>query len=141
MSAPNAFDLLMAKHSSKVESYSLAIVGGRTFTDKAAFDAIMTDFISKRGGCMPSRVVSGGANGVDSLAREWALSHGVAVVQYLPDWNKHGRAAGIMRNKDIIDASDVVLALPTPSSRGTHDSIKRARKQAKELVVIDVPET
>ncbi len=119
--------------------YTLAIVGGRNFSDWADFQAILGEYTKKHG--MPARVVSGGAVGVDHMAARWAMSRpeGVMFREFKPDWTKNGRAAGILRNTDIVAAADRVLALRNPSSKCTHDSIRKAKEMDKHLTVVYVP--
>jgi hypothetical protein len=51
---------------------------------------------------------------------------------------KYGRGAGPMRNTTIIENADVVFAFPTEDSKGTRDSIRKARELKKILYVIEV---
>ena len=55
-------------------------------------------------------VVSGGAHGADTLGADWARSKGYSVVEYLPNWNKYGKRAGFLRNEQIINDCDMVIA-------------------------------
>lgn len=75
----------------------------------------------------PYQVVSGGARGADTMGEEWARGRGIYTRILLPDWNTHGRAAGTMRNTDIVNASDKLIAFYKNGSRGTMDSIRKAR--------------
>ena len=55
-------------------------------------------------------IVSGGALGVDSLASEYARSVGIKLTEFLPDYERYGRGAPILRNKKIVDYADKILA-------------------------------
>ncbi len=76
-----------------------------------------------------TEIVSGGARGVDSSAREYALSHGIKLTEFLPDYNTHGRKAPLLRNLQIIDYADVVMAFWDGKSHGTGFVIDRCRKK------------
>ena len=66
-----------------------------------------------------TEIVSGGARGVDSCAREYALRHELKLTEYLPEYNRYGRAAPLKRNITIIESADLVLAFWDGRSRGT----------------------
>lgn len=66
-----------------------------------------------------TEIVSGGARGVDTSAREYALAHGIKLTEFLPEYDKYGRSAPLKRNITIIENADVVLAFWDGSSRGT----------------------
>lgn len=66
-----------------------------------------------------TEIVSGGAKGVDTSAREYALSHGIMLTEFLPEYEKYGRGAPLKRNITIITYADVVLAFWDGKSRGT----------------------
>lgn len=85
-----------------------------------------------------SAVVSGGARGIDAYGAQWAKENGLELTEYIPDWNKHGRGAGFVRNELIIKDADYVCAIWDGVSRGTLNSIDLARKYKKKLLVINV---
>jgi YspA, cpYpsA-related SLOG family len=114
----------------------LAIVGGRDYNDYINFKILVDAHIKEIG--LPEQIVSGGAKGVDSMAKRYADENNIPIIEYIPDWNKHGKKAGILRNTDIIEASTHVLAFPCQNSKGTHDSINKATKLNKDLKVINV---
>jgi ABC-type sugar transport system substrate-binding protein len=58
-------------------------------------------------------------------------------VIYSADWNKHGKAAGFIRNQDIVNACDRLIAFSHQDSRGTAHSIRLAREAGKPVIVID----
>jgi hypothetical protein len=116
----------------------LAIVGGRDYNDYNTFKTIVDNYINEiTPESYPDFIVSGGAKGVDSLAENYALEHNISMKIYKPDWSK-GKRAGLERNTDIINISTHVLALPTKNSRGTYDSINKAKQQNKILKIVNV---
>ena len=81
-------------------------------------------------------IVSGGAKGVDSAAREYANKNGHKLTEFLPQYNLYGRAAPIYRNREIVDYADKVIAFWDGKSRGTLYVIKYAEKTKKPCEVI-----
>lgn len=80
-----------------------------------------------------SEIVSGGARGVDTSAKEFALSHGIKLTEFLPEYSRYGRAAPLKRNISIIEYSDIVLAFWDGKSRGTKFVIDNCRKLGVEV--------
>jgi len=82
-------------------------------------------------------VVSGGARGVDIEAEREAKRCGLNVEIHYPRWLEHGKAAGYLRNMDIIRAADRVSAFWYARTRGTRHSIACALDMEKPLLVHD----
>lgn len=80
-------------------------------------------------------VVSGGARGVDQAAIEAATMRGLATQVILPDWNKYGKSAGIIRNGLLFDQCAAVVAFWDGTSRGTYNMIQRCREAKKPLTI------
>lgn len=76
-----------------------------------------------------TEIVSGGARGVDTSAREYARAHGLPCVEFLPEYAKYGRAAPLKRNLQIIEYADEVLAFWDGKSRGTAYVIRQCRER------------
>jgi len=76
-------------------------------------------------------VISGGAPGVDSVAVAEAVKRGLAVEVLQAQWAELGRAAGFIRNAEIVDASDAVVAFWDGKSPGTANTIRTAKKNGK----------
>ena len=83
-------------------------------------------------------IVSGGARGADALAAEYARENGIKLSVFLPEYERFGRAAPIIRNRQIVDYADKVVAFWDGSSRGTLSVIKYAEKVGKpcETVIL-----
>lgn len=74
-----------------------------------------------------SEVVSGGANGVDTLAERWAKRHGLEFVAFLPQYEVYGgKYAPLQRDKDMVDFCDEVAAFWDGRSKGTEFTVKYA---------------
>ena len=83
-------------------------------------------------------ILSGGARGMDRMARTFALEHHIRIYEVLPDYVRYGRAAPLHRNDAIIDSADYVLAFWDGKSRGTKYVIDRCRALQKPLRVVQV---
>lgn len=109
----------------------LAIVGCRNFTD-------YREFVSETHRFDFCEIVSGGCRGTDKLAERYALEYGIPIVIFHPDWNKYGKAAGPIRNRQIVEYCDAVLAFWDGRSAGTKSTIVMARKAGKPIEIIDI---
>ena len=83
-----------------------------------------------------TEIVSGGARGVDNCAERYANENGIKLVEILPEYDKYGKAAPIVRNKQIVDYSDKVIAFWDGKSRGTLSVINYCKKIKKECCVV-----
>ena len=101
----------------------IAVIGSRNFSDYKLLESTLA--------ALPeiSQIVSGGAKGADSLAEIYAEKHQLPLVVFKPDWPKYGRGAGIVRNREIIEAADMVVAFWDGSSKGTASSLKFAKSK------------
>ena len=81
-------------------------------------------------------IVSGGACGIDTLAETYANEHNIPLTVFLPEYEKFGRAAPIVRNKRIVEYADEVLAFWDGVSKGTLSVIKYAQKIEKPCRII-----
>ena len=81
-------------------------------------------------------IVSGGAKGGDTCAREYANTHGIKLTEFLPQYKLYGRGAPLKRNLQIIEYADTVLAFWDGESKGTAYVIENCKKLSKEVRVI-----
>lgn len=70
-----------------------------------------------------TEVISGGAKGADQLAERYAQEHRIRLTVIKADWTK-GKEAGPLRNQQIVEAAELVLALWDRQSKGTADTIR-----------------
>lgn len=86
-------------------------------------------------------VIEGEAKGADSLARQWALDKGIAVERYPANWDEYGKAAGPIRNTQMLVSGkpDLVVAFShdITSSRGTANMVQQAKAAGVRVLLFD----
>ena len=105
----------------------LAIVGSRNLTN-IELDRYITEETDE--------IVSGGAVGIDSCAAEYAKRKSLKLTEFLPEYEHYGRAAPIVRNKEIVNYADKILVFWNGTSKGTLSVIKYAQKTGKPCEII-----
>lgn len=83
----------------------------------------------------PIHIVSGGAKGIDTFAENYAKLNNIPFTIFPPEYNKYGRIATFVRNQQIVDASDMIIAFTSKDSKGTIDTIRRTKRSNKSLKV------
>ena len=76
-----------------------------------------------------TEIVSGGAVGVDTSAKEYARSNNLKLTEFLPEYERYGRSAPLKRNLQIIRYADMVLAFWDGKSHGTRFVIENCKKE------------
>lgn len=71
-------------------------------------------------------IIHGGASGADTMAHRWAGMIAKPVDVYPASWCKHGRAAGPIRNQQMIDDGKPDLVIAFPGGKGTADMVRKA---------------
>lgn len=105
---------------------NVVLVSGSRYLTKREHGDIIDSWLVR---AKPDIVIQGGAAGADTLAREWALRNSVHCAEVPAMWSKFGRSAGPRRNDAmLLLRPTVLLAFPTPSSKGTRHMIRRARE-------------
>ena len=66
-----------------------------------------------------TEVVHGGARGVDTTAEKWARLRKLPTKKFPADWDTHGLAAGAIRNRQMAEYADALIAVWDGRSRGT----------------------
>ena len=102
----------------------VAVIGSRSLT------------VNNLGKYLPestTEIVSGGARGVDSCAKAYAVQKGLKLTEFFPDYSTYGRKAPLIRNQLIINYADCVFAFWDGSSRGTKFVINACRNQGKPI--------
>jgi len=110
------------------DSMRVGIVGSRNYRELESVRVFV------RGLAKGTEVISGGARGVDETAVSVARECGLSVKIFFPDWSR-GRGAGLARNQQIVNESDIIVAFWDGKSRGTADTVRRAKAAGKPVEV------
>ena len=105
----------------------LLIVGSRSISE---FD--LSPYISAE----VDTIISGGANGVDSLAEKYADFHSLSKYIMRPRYDLYGRAAPLKRNEEMVDIADAVLVIWDGISKGTQYTVKYTKKKNKPIQIV-----
>lgn len=119
-----------------IKENKLAIIGSRTFNNYTYAKKAILDIIKKYKIAI-DKIISGGAPGADKIAEIFADKYNIPIEIIKPDWS-NGKIGGVLRNTDIIKKSDYVIAFWDGKSKGTEDSIKKAKKLNKKVFIIKV---
>lgn len=83
-----------------------------------------------------TEIVSGGAEGIDTCARNYAKEYNIKFKEFLPDYEKYGEEAQRICNLQIIDYADEVVAFWDKKSKGTKFIIDTCKARRKEITVL-----
>ena len=116
----------------------LAVVGSRNF-NKSNFAFAKIDELRKK---YPSinTIVSGCARGADQIGLDYAEQNNLETMRFPADWDRFGKAAGMIRNSDIVKNADILIAFWNMMSPGTRDSINKAKKKKIPVIIVDTRE-
>lgn len=107
------------------------VCGGRDFQDARGLFASLDGLVPR-----PTLIIQGGAFGADALASEWAYKRDVLERQFPADWKRHGRAAGPIRNQQMLEKGKPELVVAFPGGIGTADMVRRARAAGVRVLVV-----
>ena len=120
--------------------FKVIICGSREFDDYELLKEKCDNILSrKRDSGEEIVVISGAANGADSLGEEYAKERGFRVERYPADWKTFGKKAGYIRNKKMAEVGNACIAFLEPGveCRGTRMMISIAKEQNLLLRVIE----
>jgi hypothetical protein len=80
-------------------------------------------------------VLSGGARGVDRMGEVWARANNRLLLLFPADWRTYGKRAGYVRNEQMAEEAEAVIALWDGASRGTKHMIDTARAMGLSVYV------
>jgi len=85
-----------------------------------------------------NEIVSGKAKGADLLGEKFAIENKKPIKEFPANWKKYNRAAGPIRNKEMAEYSDVLIAFWDQKSKGTKSMIELAKKNNLIVHVIEI---
>ena len=115
--------------------YRVIIAGGREFQDYALLKEKCEYYLQNKLQSDNVIIVSGHASGADALGERFAEEHGLQCEIHPADWGKYGRSAGPIRNAEMAEVSDALIAFWDGQSRGTLSMINLARKMGLQVAI------
>lgn len=112
-------------------SYKLIVAGTRTFVPNRLHVDVLNQYTPR-----PTEIVSGGAKGADKFGESWAEWNKIKITRFLPDWQKYNKRAGLIRNIEMAEYADGLLAFWNQKSTGTQHMIEQAYKRKLEIKVV-----
>ncbi len=113
--------------------HKVIIAGGRDYTDYVRLEYICAELLQ---GKFNTEIVSGKARGADRLGEMFAVEHGYPVKYFPANWELHGKRAGPLRNIEMAEYADELIAFWDGKSRGTKHMIDEATKKGLKVNVI-----
>jgi hypothetical protein len=113
----------------------IVVAGGRDFNNYALLKEKLDYYLQN----LPKEniiIISGTAKGADSLGERYAAENGLKCERFPADWNKHGKKAGILRNEDMANQSDALIAFYDGQSRGTGHMIGYCKRKGLKVKVV-----
>jgi|SRR5271156_4306867 len=111
----------------------LGIVGYRNFTDYEFLSQQVNEFLAEHG--KVTQIISGGCQGADTLAEQYATEHGIPFKVFLPDDRIKNNSKFAKRDKEIAQECTHLLAFPSTKGKGAQLTINFA-KELKRVVFI-----
>jgi hypothetical protein len=126
------------------------VCGGRDFgnldlgMDKIDEWNFMNDYLTERLKPSPTMpwwpeitIIHGAAKGADLNAHVWAMHQGCKVEQYPANWKAHGRRAGYLRNKQMLEEGKPDLVIAFPGGKGTANMVKLAKEAGVPVEIVE----
>lgn len=109
------------------------VCGGRDYADEQQLHAVLNEAHEL---CPFTCLIHGAASGADTLAADWALIHGVPCSAYPANWDRHGKAAGPIRNQQMLEQGKPHMVIAFPGKSGTANMIQQAEAAGVTVVRI-----
>lgn len=101
------------------------VCGGRDYRCRATVFAVLDRLASDSP--WPLVIIHGAARGADTLAAQWAKARGCEAVAFPADWERHGKAAGYLRNQQMLEEGKPDMVVAFAGGRGTAHMVRMAR--------------
>jgi hypothetical protein len=126
----------MAKKE-KTENFKVVIAGSRGFSNYKLLKETCDKYLREKKKTHNVIVISGHARGADTLGEKYASDEDLDLEIYPADWKKYGKSAGFMRNEQMADIADAVIAFWNGESHGTKHMIDIAEEKGLNVKVVN----
>ena len=116
--------------------YKIIIAGGRDFMDYNLLKEKTNKILQEKKVTHKIVIISGCARGADTLGLRYASENTFDVEEYPADWDKYGKKAGYVRNVEMAENADALIAFWDGKSKGTKHMIDIATERNLPIRVI-----
>lgn len=116
----------------KMDRIKVIIAGGRDFSDYETLCSVCDKMLSRQENV---EIVSGTARGADQLGERYAKDRGYDIKKFPADWKGKGNSAGYIRNKEMAEYADALIAFWNGLSRGTKHMIDLAKENELKIKI------
>lgn len=125
---------------------TILVCGGRDYLGynllKTTLEDLMNEIWLENDDDEVITIIAGEATGADFLAKvfyfdEWSDSDNVKYRGFPADWKQYGKAAGSIRNQQMLDEGKPTLVVAFPGGRGTADMVRRAEKTGIKVILVE----
>lgn len=127
----------MSKKSEKKENFKVIIAGSRGFSNYKLLKETCDKYLREKKKTHNVIVISGHARGADILGEKYASDEDLDLEIYPADWKKYGKSAGFMRNEQMANIADAVIAFWNGESHGTKHMIDIAEEKGLNVKVVN----
>lgn len=120
-----------------MEDYRVIIAGSRSFSNYELLKEHCLSLLQEKMRTHRVIIVSGHAHGADTLGERFAKEQGLTVELHPAKWRALGKAAGMIRNTEMVRASNALIAFWDGKSRGTVHMINFAERRGLEVSVVE----
>lgn len=115
------------------------VAGSRSFSDRSLMYNKLDYYLQNQDNVL---IVHGGANGADKCAAMYVKERGIKTKVFLPDWDKHGKKAGILRNREMFEYASLFqnrgcVVFWDGKSKGTKNDIELSKKYNVPLRIVE----
>jgi hypothetical protein len=106
------------------------VSGGRDYNDADSIFEVLRQL-------EPTLIIHGGCSGADALAASYAVRLGIECRSYCADWSTHGRAAGPIRNRKMLEENQDAILVVFPGGAGTANCAKTADSLGMTIIRVN----
>ena len=114
------------------------VAGSRYFNDYKKLEKNLDNLVNylKNKKYNIVQIISGTCKGADLLRERYAKENNIDIVRFPAKWNTYGKKAGYLRNLQMGEYGDILVAFPVGESKGTYNMINIMKKLKKEYIII-----
>ena len=116
--------------------YRVIIAGCRNFFNYALLKERCEYYLQNKMKTHNVIIISGHATGADALGEKFARDHNLRCELYPADWERHGNTAGPLRNAEMADIADALIAFWDGRIRGTRSMIEIATSKGLQVAIV-----